>query len=502
MKNKQLNINTITSILFPRLEDVVFISIFMGVVVMGPRLFNVDGDLGRHLTVGQYILQNLRIPTHDIFSHTMFGLQFTPHEWIAEILFAASNMMLGLNGVVVLSALVIATTFMLVYRDTLRRCSMLIVSMGLTFLAAITSNLHWLARPHLFTFLFIALWTERMERVSRGDHKLLWQFPLIMLLWVNIHGAFIAGFVIWGAYLVGWLWDHRLKTSETNSIKWNLLLAGGLSFLTTFLNPSGWRLWSTSLGYIQNRYLTSHTVEYQPPDFQQIGTWPFLVLLALTIFILSRSQRRLATQHTLLLSGWVVMSLYSARNIPLYAIVAAPILAEVISIDLSNKYWQRIENNVREIDKMLRGHIWLVATVILIPCILMSGIPLDNQRRGNQFDPVVFPIQAVDWLESHPQEGNMFNYFIWGGYLLYREWPEMHVFIDGQTDFYGEALTRQYKEVINLGEGWENILNTYQVEWIIIPTKSALSKVLIKDLQLPVLYSDETTIIVRWKTTQ
>jgi hypothetical protein len=281
-----------------------------------------------------------------------------------------------------------------------------------------------------------------------------------------------------------------------------LLLAGGLSFLTTFLNPSGWRLWSTSLGYIQNRYLTSHTVEYQPPDFQQIGTWPFLVLLALTIFILSRSQRRLATQHTLLLSGWVVMSLYSARNIPLYAIVAAPILAEVISIDLSNKYWQRIENNVREIDKMLRGHIWLVATVILIPCILMSGIPLDNQRRGNQFDPVVFPIQAVDWLESHPQEGNMFNYFIWGGYLLYREWPEMHVFIDGQTDFYGEALTRQYKEVINLGEGWENILNTYQVEWIIIPTKSALSKVLIKDLQLPVLYSDETTIIVRWKTTQ
>ncbi|MCJ7722777.1 MAG: hypothetical protein MUP03_01460, partial [Anaerolineales bacterium] len=166
MKNKPLNINTITSILFPRLEDVVFISIFMGVVVMGPRLFNVDGDLGRHLTVGQYILQNLRIPTHDIFSHTMFGLQFTPHEWIAEILFAASNIMLGLNGVVVLSALVIATTFMLVYRDTSRRCSMLIVSMGLTFWAAITSSLHWLARPHLFTFLFIALWTERMERAS------------------------------------------------------------------------------------------------------------------------------------------------------------------------------------------------------------------------------------------------------------------------------------------------------------------------------------------------
>ena len=57
----------------PRLADVLFIAVMLLVVVLGPRLLNVDGDLGRHLTLGQYILETGRIPTADIFSHTMSG---------------------------------------------------------------------------------------------------------------------------------------------------------------------------------------------------------------------------------------------------------------------------------------------------------------------------------------------------------------------------------------------------------------------------------------------
>jgi hypothetical protein len=85
----------------------------------------------------------------------------------------------------------------------------------------------------------------------------------------------------------------------------------------------------------------------------------------------------------------------------------------------------------------------------------MGGARLDYDQQGNRYDPAVFPVEAVDWLEQHPPEGNGFNYFIWGGYLLYRSWPERTVFIDGQTDFYGEALTRQYVQVITLTGDWE-----------------------------------------------
>ncbi|MCJ7583514.1 MAG: hypothetical protein MUO30_01905, partial [Anaerolineales bacterium] len=118
---------------------------------------------------------------------------------------------------------------------------------------------------------------------------------------------------------------------------------------------------------------------------------------------------------------------------------------------------------------------WPLIAILLIA--LMVSAPAMTAR--NTFDPAVFPVQAVDWLEAHPQPGNMFNYFTWGGYLLHRLWPEQKVFIDGQTDFYGEALTRQYEQIITLAEGWENVLDQYAVTWAIIPTDSALSKALI-----------------------
>ena len=86
--------------------------------------------------------------------------------------------------------------------------------------------------------------------------------------------------------------------------------------------------------------------------------------------------------------------------------------------------------------------------------------------------------QAADWLDKHPQHGKMFNYFTWGGYLLYREWPEQKVFIDGQTDFYGEALTRQYERVITLAPGWEDVLNQYHVRWVLIPPGGPLASAL------------------------
>jgi hypothetical protein len=89
----------------------------------------------------------------------------------------------------------------------------------------------------------------------------------------------------------------------------------------------------------------------------------------------------------------------------------------------------------------------------------------------------------------------MFNYFPWGGYLLYRMWPEEQVFIDGQTDFYGEALTRQYEKVLTLQDGWQEILTQYQVRWVLMPTDSRLIEALSEDPRWELTYQDKTATI-------
>jgi hypothetical protein len=321
-----------------------------------------------------------------------------------------------------------------------------------------------------------------------------------MLLWANLHGAFIAGFVIGGAYVLDYAW-RRWLTRDASSIPPGLgralALAAITSALATLLNPSGVDLWVTSVGYVTNRYLVGHTAEYLPPNFQQASAWPFLLMIALSLFLLATTRAQLSIVSAVLLAGWTALGLYSVRNVPLYTLIAAPILAEASAPGLrSAPAWQRREDRLAGVERALRGHAWPVVTIALVAVLLANGTPLDFARRGNRFDPAVFPVQAVDWLAASPLTGRMFNYFTWGGYLLYRLWPEQRVFIDGQTDFYGEAFTRQYEQVITLADGWQDVLRQYQVDWTLMPDGSDLASALQADPDWQVAYRDETAIIL------
>ena len=483
--------------LIPRIRDVIFVSIFLGVILIGPRTLNIDGDLGRHLTFGNYIINNLVIPTKDIFSHTMFGQPLTPHEWLAQLLFALSNSGLGLDGVVFLEALVIAATFVIVFRDTLKRSNSFLFAAAITIWAAAASSLHWIPRPHIFTFLLLALWTPTIRKIANGDSKFLWAPPLIMLIWANTHGAFISGFVVLACYLAGWVYEHYFSLEKPSpKILKNLLLISGISFAVTLINPVGWDLWSTSIGYVQNDYLVSHTQEYFSPNFHLSGTWPFLALVSFSIFLLSRNLNKLPVSEGMLLAGWTAMGLYSARNIPLYAIITAPIIGYYLS-NTPNRFSAvtRIELNIHNIENQLKGYWVPLGVVLVIAMFFFKGFPLDTKHKGNQFESSTFPVKAVNWLEQNPQSGNMFNYFPWGGYLLYRLWPSERVFIDGQTDFFGEALTREYGKII-LGEpGLDNLLDKYNISWAIVPVNSALSTYLSENINWKIVYRDSTSEI-------
>lgn len=504
---------SLNNFLLPRLEDILFLAIFLAVIGLGSRLMNMDGDLGRHLTIGNYILDNLIIPTRDIFSHTMEGLALTPHEWFTQVIFSISYKMGGMDGVVVLCALLIAITFTLVFRHCFERSNMLLVSLGMTILAAATASIHWLARPHLFTMLFILLWVSVLENFRRKGNLHWWVLPLLMLIWVNLHGAFIAGFVIWGIYFLDSIISNQSKriagkvntaNGLTGVLGMNqtrkLLIIGIIVLFITLVNPAGWKIWETTLGFLQNRYLIEHTVEYLPPDFHQINAWPFLVMIFSSILLVSLFRRRIALAAALLLAVWTVMGLLSARNISLYAVIAAPILAEVgASLLRDHKKVSGVVNfdlRLRMVDANLFGYIWPVIGVLLIGVIIFSGASLDFAGSGNNFSSEVFPVAAVDWLVEQPQIGPGFNYFPWGGYLLYRVWPQQQVFIDGQTDFYGESLTRKYEQVIKLRDGWREILKEYQIQWVIMPSDSPLVEMLVVDPGWELKYKDETSTIL------
>ena len=488
---------------FPRLNTILFAAVFFGFVALGPKAMNGDGDLGRHLTIGGYILDHRQVPTQDLFSHTMAGEPLIPHEWLAQVLFALAYRLLGLDGVVLLSALVVAATFSFLLRETLKNSPVLLVGAGFTILAVFTSGLHWLTRPHLLTFLMVVLWVAGLERLRRGNFRFWWTLPVLMVLWANLHGAFIAGFMLWGMYAAGYLYDRFILAGEVSlppRYGRFLLVSGATAWLATLINPAGLRLWANSLGYISNSYLTGITNEYLSPDFHKISSWPFLIMIVLSLLLLGLAKVRLPAVHVFMLAGWMAMGLVSARNIPLYALVAAPILAGATGAWISQVSraapFMAMNQRLMAIEQAPLYFPWSILVVVLIALALRGGIPLDYKQAGNQFDPAVFPVAGVSWMEAHPPQGNVFNYFTWGGYLLYRMWPSETVFIDGQTDFYGEALTRQYAQVIDLAPGWQDVLAQYHIRWVIMPAGAPLVGALEKMPGWRTAYRDQTAAVI------
>jgi hypothetical protein len=481
--------------LFPGLRDILFISILIAVMLLGARMLNMDGDLPRHLLTGKFILETKTIPTTEPFAYPYQGKPYVSHEWLTDIIFYLIYKFIGLTGIVILSALLLATTFYTLYAYTSFRFNLHFTTLFLVLWGAAATSLNWITRPHLISMLFLVLWLIWLDKLRRGEKIGLWRFPLLMLFWSNMHGEFIAGFLAMTACIAGWIWDYLFaEESAQKDTGLKLLLATVLSFLASLINPAGLGPWKTLLGFVNNSYLMSRMYEANPPDFSQPEFMVLLGLLAFSIFLLAINKQKVPTSWAFLLAGFSAMSLIAGRNIHLYGIVAAFVLPEAVNMPKKSGLLTHLENSISGIEKNLKGIFWPVMTTLA--CFLL--VTREPVRNIYNFDAQMFPLQATDWIATHPQSGRLFNDLNWGGYLALHLWPDQLVFVDSMADTTGE-LTMEYENVITLSPTWKEILTNYQVEWTVIQTSSLLATELKKE-GWTTLYKDKTAIILRSNT--
>ena len=457
-------------------------------------MLSIDSDLGRHLVIGEYILAKHIVPTRDLFSSTLPNHSRPPYEWLSQILLAFSQRLLGLDGVILLTALVLGLVFVLILKDSIHRSRSPLISISVTLIAVAASSIHWLPRPHILSFLLFALWMEKLERLRSNEKIDIFLLPILMLFWANLHGGFIFGFLALLAYGVGWLWDARKQTPDYELGK-KIVLTGGLSAAASIVTPDLWHNWEAVLNN-HSAFILSRTVETMNPNLSDLSIAPFIILVTLTSVFSAANWRDLSASHVLILSGTGFMAILMTRNIPIFSIACAPILAKWIAKKLEAiPAWQKFDGRFVNFTVLFRFSIlpiWIV--------VLTFGYILNAHSQGRQifqFNQQVFPVQAVNWLEKHPMEGNMFNEFNWGGYLLYRLWPRSLVFVDSQSDFYGESLMREYVDILSAQDDWSNLLEKYHVDWVIIPTNSPLAGFLVTEPGWAVAYQDTVAIIIQ-----
>ncbi len=132
----------------------------------------------------------------------------------------------------------------------------------------------------------------------------------------------------------------------------------------------------------------------------------------------------------------------------------------------------------------------------------LIGLGLAGGRIGetrflpDRLDASEFPVAAVDRARASGLSGRIYNEFHWGGYILFA-WPEQKVFIDGQTDFYGEALLRDYAAVRELAPGWRDILDRWRIQIVMVPSQTSLTHELARDPGWVLWHCDPTAAVLQ-----
>jgi hypothetical protein len=180
-------------------------------------------------------------------------------------------------------------------------------------------------------------------------------------------------------------------------------------------------------------------------------------------------------------------ALKSRRNIPVFVLIAVPLLAEHIRIPsqlivpANLKSRSFASHPTTRTSGAWRGPRSLRMTILTVTVVAAAVICVWQTRLAirsqNTAEARTFPAAAVQYLAEHRPDGNLINAYGFGGFMIWRL-PERKVFVDGRADLYGDDFLREYTEVYLGHTGPDPLLDRYQVRTAILEPGSGLAGVL------------------------
>ena len=487
----------IKKILVPSIADILFLSIFLILIFSKNQSLLIDCDTGYHIRAGEYIIQTLSIPRYDMFSFLTPPIPWTAHEWLSEVAMALLHKAFGLTGVVIFFAFFIACVYFIFFKIIQTYTANILICILVSLFVITSSEVHWLARPHIFSLLLFVIWYYLLDIYHYKNKNYLYLFPPIMLLWVNLHGGFVIGFILIGVYLFGNLIKFFFsKGEEKEEYKRKTKLLGITAIaclLVSLINPYSYQILLFPLKLTSNKFIMDHVNEFLSPNFHESMPFKYMLLFMIAVFAISR--KRINIIELTLIVLFTNMALYSARYIPLFAIIIAPILINQTELILNQAdgkfagFLKKRGERIASIDKSAKGYLLPFIAVALVSIFAVNG------KIEFKFDEKKKPVMAVEFLKKEHITGNMFNDDEFGDYIIYAAWPEYKVFFDGRSDMYGEERMKEYFKVMGIGQGWDKVLTKYNINWIIYNANSPLSNFLIESNGWKLIYADEVANI-------
>lgn len=448
-----------------------------------------DPDIWWHLRNAAYLLNTHHFPTRDMYSFTVAGHWWVNHEWLSEIPYYLAYRAMGFAGLKLLTALILSTLFLcllyLCYRESQNFKASVVACYFSTLLATVSYG----PRTILFGYLYLAVLLIILQRFRTRGIAPLWIIPLLFCLWINTHGSWSLGilifFLIGISGLVGGSWGRIDSVRWTPAQLRKLTVVAAASVAALFVNPFGWRLVYYPLDLAFNQRLNiTHVAEWVTVDFHTMrGKLVLLLVVGLLLAQLVRNRRWNFGELLVFLFAFYSGLTY-VRFLILLAIVAAPIVAK--SLDFFPRY--------RPLDDTPK----LNALVILLIILALIYWRPTESRIAPSLDRS-FPTHLVPYLKAHPLEGNLLNFYFWGGYLGWND-PNIKVFVDSRVDIFEyEGVLNDYLSILMLKDP-DAVVEKYGIKYVLFPPGEAYTYVLEHDPRWKVLYKDEVCVLLEKQT--
>jgi hypothetical protein len=484
----------------PSAADLIFMVVAPLTAIRGTvKLTQSDGDLAAHIRMGETILRTGHIPAHSLVSFTAPTDPMVAHAWLSEIIFALLFRAGGLPLLSIVTGIIVGATHGAMALFLRKRGA----DPRWAFLAALLSlslaSTHWLTRPHMFSIVGAALTLFFLES---DDRKRVFYFLPLYVVWANLHGGWLFGLVVIGAFIVGDLCEAWLSAGEReiwlgkakdNSIA--LLVAS----LATLVNPFGLGLHKEVLNAVTSTSLATNIAEYLAPNFQDAGQWPFLLAILTTVALFAFGTRRIQIPWLLVILVSMFFSLRSFRNIALFGVTGWPLIALHAARSLPS--WRKPFPLFKEFARLDPGS--RIGILAIPVAIIMLAVGLNRGNIGglsiipDHFSPKAFPTAAVEKAREASLQGRVFDAWGWGGYIMYA-WPEARLHVD-PLKFNAETI-KSYTIIEDMRPGWQKEIDRWQIRTIIINSKSPMAKGLAMEPKWKVWYQDSTAVVFRPST--
>jgi hypothetical protein len=474
-------------------------------------------DFWWHLKMGEVIYTLREIPRVDLFSFTRAGQPFVHQNWLGEVLYYLTYRVGGFPLLITFNTMLLLLALIPILHLCLEASHRLRVAILCSFVAAVVLGFFGSMRPQSYSFVLFAVFYWILWSYRDGRRDFLWALPLLMTLWVNLHGAFVLGIGLIGVVLGTETVRRAVRGPRTDTLapsalaKLAVILA--LTLLASMANPEGVRVYAYVRQLQVDPASQQFVAEWQVPDVKDragvlLFFGPFFV--ALLVFLYARPP--LSLTELGLFFAFAVLGLGSLRNSIWFALIVAPILARhAMGLRVPNgldelRLPSYLQNLVRRLERRESkgptryGLNWMILILLVLFTVTLSPWVrphLKGGRLGELVDRGT-PVGAMDYIAEHRLTGNIFHPQVYGDYLIWRLWPQQRSFIDGRVHLYDEAFARQYILTFR-DENWESRLARHDIKYVLLPKGDDNSKSMIEaarsSMHWTLLYEDDISVL-------